>query len=247
MALPIHAASVDGWRATRMALFKRKSALRHSYDAVTEEYASRIYGELDDKPADRRLLDHFADAVKESGACVELGCGPGQITRYLHERGLDISGIDLSGKMVKKARKLNPGISFSRGDMRRLSVDDNHWAAIVALYSLIHIPPQELEATLLEFHRTIEPGGALLIAFHIGNQKEHLDEWWGQAVDLDFYFYRTLDMVIHLQQAGFEQVSTYTRQPYPEIESQTRRCYILAEALPGIPPARRTVAATAGH
>jgi hypothetical protein len=70
MAPPIHAASVDGWRATRMALFKRKSALRRSNDALTEEYASRIYGELDDKPADRRLLDHFADAVKESGACV---------------------------------------------------------------------------------------------------------------------------------------------------------------------------------
>jgi SAM-dependent methyltransferase len=229
-----------------MALFKGKSPLRRSYDAVAKEYASRIYDELDNKPADRRLLDHFADALQESGPSVELGCGPGHITRYLHERGIDISGIDLSAKMVKKARKLNPGISFSRGDMRNLSVEDNHWAAIVALYSLIHIPPAELVATLLEFHRTLEPGGALLIAFHIGNQKEHLDEWWGQEVDLDFYYYRTLDMVIYLQQAGFEQVSTHIRQPYPEIETPTRRCYILAEALPGIPPARRTISATAG-
>jgi SAM-dependent methyltransferase len=228
-------------------VFKRKSALRHSYDAVTEEYARRFYQELDGKPADRRLLDHFADALQESGPCVELGCGPGHITRYLHERGINISGIDLSAKMVKKARKLNPGVSFSRGDLRKLPVDDNHWAAIVALYSLIHIPPQELVATLLEFHRALEPGGALLIAFHVGNGKEHLDEWWGQEVDLDFYYSRTLDMVIYLQQAGFEQVSTYTRQPYPEIETPTRHCYILAEALPGIPPARRTVAATAGR
>jgi hypothetical protein len=39
MALPIHGVSAAGWRATDVALFKRKSALRSSYDAVAKEYA----------------------------------------------------------------------------------------------------------------------------------------------------------------------------------------------------------------
>ncbi len=46
-----------------MSLFNRKSPLRHSYDTVAKEYARRIHGELADKPADRRLLDQFADAL----------------------------------------------------------------------------------------------------------------------------------------------------------------------------------------
>jgi len=85
-----------------MAIFGKKNPLQRSYDAVADEYAKRIYTELDDKPADRELLDNFAEALQGSGPCVELGCGPGHVTRYLAERGLDISGIDSSKKMVKK-------------------------------------------------------------------------------------------------------------------------------------------------
>ena len=92
------------------------------------------------KPADQQLLDNFASALADAGACVDLGCGPGHVTRYLHERGVDIEGIDLSEGMLKMARKLNPGIRFSRGDLRALGAPDHHWAAAVAFYSLIHIP-----------------------------------------------------------------------------------------------------------
>jgi len=222
-----------------VGIFDRKSDLQRSYDEVAEDYVRHIFKELDDKPADRRLLDNFAEALQGSGPCADLGCGPGHVTRYLHERGVDICGIDLSAQMVKQARKLNPGIDFSQGDMRQLAQEDDHWAAIVAFYSLIHVPAAELESVLLEFHRVLEPGGALLIAFHVGTETQHLDQWWSHAVNLDFHYHRTLDMVVHLQQAGFEEVSTYKRAPYPEVEAQTRRAYILAEAQPGVPPARR--------
>jgi ubiquinone/menaquinone biosynthesis C-methylase UbiE len=121
--------------------------------------------------------------------------------------------------------------------MRKLKAEDQSWAAIVAFYSLIHVESSDIEALLLEFHRVLEPGGALLIAFHIGTETEHLDQWWEQPVDLDFHYHRTLDMVVHLQQAGFEPVSTYKRNPYPDVEAQTRRAYIVAESVPGTPPA----------
>ncbi|MEP5764647.1 MAG: class I SAM-dependent methyltransferase [Halieaceae bacterium] len=250
MAPPIHAGPAAGSRPTEMALIPTgnplrrlfgKTALQRSYDTVAEEYSRRLYQELDNKPADRQLLDKLAAALKESGPCVDLGCGPGHVTRYLHEHGVDISGIDLSDKMVKQARKLNPGIRFARGDMRALKVADDHWSAIVALYSLIHIPPAELLDTLLEFQRVLEPGGALLIAFHVGQGTVHLEDWWEHKVELDFYHHRTLDVLMLMQQAGFAEVSTYQRDPYPD-EAQTRRAYILAEVLPGVPPARRSAA-----
>jgi SAM-dependent methyltransferase len=226
-----------------MAIFGKKSPLQRSYDAVADEYAKRIYAELDEKPADRELLDNFAEALQGSGPCVELGCGPGHVTRYLADRGLDISGIDISKKMVKKARKLNPGLKFSSGDMRVLDMEDNHWAAIVSFYSIIHTPLDQLVPVLLEFHRVLEPGGSLLLAFHMDAEMLHLEEWWDRQVDLDFYSYRPLHMLMNLREAGFQQVETICRPPYPEIESQTQRCYILAEALPGIPPARRSSSA----
>ena len=223
-----------------MGLFDRRSELQRSYDAIASEYVAQEGGELALKPADCKLLDRFAEALSDSGPCVDLGCGPGHITRYLHEHGVDISGIDISAKMIKQAKKRNPGIRFKRGDMRELDVEDNHYAAVVSRDSIIHTPAEDLVPLLLEYHRVLEPGGALLLAFSIGQGSEHLDEWWGQSVDLDIHYFRTLDVIMYLQRAGFEQVSTYTRDPYPDIESAHGRAYIVAEALPGIPPARQS-------
>ena len=223
-----------------LARLGRRSALQRSYDTVAEAYVENIYHELDEKPADRRLLDTFAESLQGAGRCVDLGCGPGHITRYLHERGVDIEGIDISRAMLQQAHKLNPGISFSQGDMRALKADDDQWSAAIALYSIIHIEPAELMRTLLEWQRVLKPGGRLLIGFHVGMDKQHLDTWWDHSVDLDFHYYRTTDMLVNLQQAGFAEVSVLGRPPYPH-EAQTRRGYILAEALPGIPATRRRI------
>ena len=227
-----------------MALFERRSPLQRSYDKIADAYARQFHDELSHQPGERGLLDSFAEAVVDSGPCVDLGCGPGHVTRYLHERGVDIHGIDVSNAMVKRARALNPGIRFERGDLSRLKHKDNHWAAAVAFYSLVHLSPRELVPALLEIHRVLEPGGALLLGFHTDRidattDHEHLDHWLDQEVDLDFYFYRILHMLVNLEHAGFAQVSSYRRGPMDGREEQTGRAYILAEALPEIPPARR--------
>jgi trans-aconitate methyltransferase len=59
-----------------------------SYDRVAKEYATRIFRELNHKPLDRELLDRFALRVHGIGPVCDLGCGPGHVARYLHERGV---------------------------------------------------------------------------------------------------------------------------------------------------------------
>jgi SAM-dependent methyltransferase len=60
--------------------------------------------------------------------------------RYLSERGAKAAGLDLSPAMVELARRLNPGLEFRAGDMRALEISDGSLAAIVAFYSVIHLP-----------------------------------------------------------------------------------------------------------
>src|SRR4051794_29141951 len=103
-----------------------------SYDRVAEEYARRIFGELEHKPLDRQLLDRFARAVQSLGSACDLGCGPGHVARYLHERGLPVIGVDLSPAMVEVARRLNPGIEFRQGNMLSLDFADGVWGGIAA-------------------------------------------------------------------------------------------------------------------
>lgn len=88
---------------------------RASYDRLAAEYTSRLVNELDHKPLDRELLDRFADLVKGKGRSCDMGCGPGQVAAYLHARGADVLGIDLSPGMIQQARAAKSRHRIPRG------------------------------------------------------------------------------------------------------------------------------------
>jgi SAM-dependent methyltransferase len=202
--------------------------VQHSYDRVADEYVQRIRDELQHKPLDRQLLAQFAGRVHGLGPVCDLGCGPGHVARYLHERGVPVQGIDLSPAMIAHARQLHPGIDFTQGNMLALDVGDAVWGGIVAFYSLIHIPRADLSTVLRELKRVLRPGGVLLLAFHRGDDTIHLDEWWGQPVSLDTFFYRADEMQGYVQAAGFAVEEVIERPPYAQVEYPSHRVYLLA-------------------
>jgi SAM-dependent methyltransferase len=130
--------------------------------------------------------------------------------------------------MIEQARRLTPAVKFHQGDILALDVADGAWAGIAAFYSLIHIPNSDLPQALGELRRVLRPGGLLLAAFHIGDETVHLDEWWGHTVSVDFQFFRPDEMESRLREAGFVIEQTIERDPYPDVEHQSRRCYIFA-------------------
>jgi SAM-dependent methyltransferase len=158
----------------------------------------------------------------------DLGCGPGHVARYLREHGVQVCGLDLSSELVERARQLNPDVKFEQGNMFALNAADATWAGIVAFYSIIHIPRTDHVPVLSEMRRVLRSGGLLLLAFHVGDEVVHFDELWGQAVSLDFHLFCADAVVGALRHAGFEVEKIVERDPYPNVEAQTRRGYILA-------------------
>jgi hypothetical protein len=82
---------------------------------------------------------------------------------------------------------------------------------------------------LTELWRALRPGGLLLVGFHIGQEMIHLDEWWGEEVSADFFFFLPGEMVGYLEAAAFDVEEVIEREPYPEVEHQSRRAYIFAK------------------
>lgn len=199
-----------------------------SYDHIANEYADRCFYELDNKPKDRELLDRLAAKVQSLGPICDMGCGPGEIARYLKDRGADALGVDLSPKMVEKARQLSPDIEFLQGDMMCLDAPDNTWGGIAAFYSIIHIPRDKVVEALRELRRVLKPDGLILVAFHIGSETLHVEDMWGKAVSMDCYYFEPKQMEEYLISAGFEVIEAIERPPYPEVEYQSHRAYIFA-------------------
>jgi SAM-dependent methyltransferase len=205
--------------------------LQSGYDRIAEEYAAEFQNELDHKPFDRKMLDWLSERVGGIGPICDMGCGPGQIAGYLHSRGAVACGIDLSAEMVRRAICLNPGIAFEEGNMLALShIADGAFGGIAAFYSIIHIPRDRVADALAELRRVLKTGGILLLAFHIGTKTLHKDKWWGKPVSIDFLFFETAEMKAQLRAGGFDLAEVIERDPYPDVEYQSRRAYIFARA-----------------
>ena len=214
----------------RVTMKEAKSDLQAGYDRVAEHYATEFFEELKRKPFDCQLLDDFAEDVKDGGGkgvVCELGCGPGQVARYLKDRGVNMRGIDLSPEMVRVATRLNSDIPFQQGDMLSLNLKDDSVAAMVLFYSIIHIKREDVTRALQEIHRVLSPGGKLFLAFHGGEGELHRDEWYGETVSIDFRLFQGNEMSSYLAAAAFEDVKIVERAPY-EFEYPTKRVYAFA-------------------
>ncbi len=93
----------------------RADQLRTGYASIARGYREQLADELAGKPLDRAFLAAFAERC--SGLVVEVGCGPGQVTKFLASHGARVEGIDLSPAMIEEARALCPELSFHVADM----------------------------------------------------------------------------------------------------------------------------------
>ncbi|MCR6486895.1 class I SAM-dependent methyltransferase [Amycolatopsis sp. OK19-0408] len=139
---------------------------RTSYDTVAASYAEFVSGALEEQPYMRAALTLFAAQV--DGPAVDVGCGPGQFTAFLDSLGLDVAGIDLSPAMVELARQAHPELRFDVGSMTDLALPDASMAGLLAFWSLIHVPDDEVPVALGHFRRVLRPGGLLMIGYHVG-------------------------------------------------------------------------------
>ena len=94
---------------------------------------------------------------------LDLGCGYGWHCRYAAEQGAaDVLGIDLSEKMIREARKRNPGdnITYRVCGIDTYEYPEETFDLAVSNLALHYI--EDLEAVYRNVHKTLKPSGTFL-------------------------------------------------------------------------------------
>ena len=141
--------------------------LRESYDRVADRYVEMSIGDLRPHPWLRAALDAFGEQVH--GPVLDVGCGPGQVTAYLAHRGVDVSGVDLSPRMIDHARRTFPSLAFEVADATALALPDESLGGVLGWWSLFNLPRDVFAQVVRAFFAALRPGGSILIGTHVGD------------------------------------------------------------------------------
>ena len=113
--------------------------------------------------SERRRLQVISRLLPKAGISrvLDVGCGNGELSEILSNRGLSVTATDLGFDSIHRAsskiKNKNLKIPFVQGDIYRLPYDDHSFDAVVASEIVEHLEkPQD---AMLEVARVLRPGG----------------------------------------------------------------------------------------
>ncbi|MEV2237991.1 class I SAM-dependent methyltransferase [Micromonospora sp. NPDC049891] len=183
--------------------------VRDAYSYMSAQYIALFDGGWQAHVDDTALIRRHLGGL--DGTVLDLGCGPGHWTAYLHSLGTDVTGIDLVREFIDHARANFPGPVFRLGSMTELDVPDHSVAGILSWYSTIHLPPPELDHVLTEFRRMLVPSGRLVIGFF--DSDDEVAEFDHKV--LTAYRWPVDELSARLTNAGFTELQRL-RQQFPD-------------------------------
>jgi SAM-dependent methyltransferase len=201
-----------------------KRVVAAGYDAMAERYLA--WSDLRPSAARLRYLA-LADALIPAGADVlDLGCGAGiPMTATLAE-GRSMTGVDISAAQIALARANVPSATFIQADLTTLDFPPGSFDAVVAFYSLTHIPRAEHAALFGRIRSWLRPGGVFVASLGVEDSPDEIEADW-LGVDMFFSHFSARVNRRLVAEAGFEveQADVVTE---PEDRHDARFLWVVA-------------------
>jgi ubiquinone/menaquinone biosynthesis C-methylase UbiE len=142
--------------------------MRSTWDALASD-SDVFAGDPERGKSELEALFGRLGADPRGGACVEVGCGPGRMTRHLTTRFDRVIALDVSPAMLAQARANAPEAEFRLVSGDGLDGVDDATADVLVCYLVLqHLPRRELVAHFFaEFARVLKPTGQAFVQLPI--------------------------------------------------------------------------------
>jgi len=187
------------------------------FDRYTKEYMDKFM----EVTLYKDTFAYLLEKLPPGAAVLELGCGPGNIVKYLSTQRPDLKflGIDLAPQMIRAAKKQNPGAAFRRLDIRHAGQIKGPFSAVLAPFCIPYLSYHDLVRLFTDLGHLVAEGGLVYLSCMEGAKGKQGFEKTSFTAGSELYisYYRREDMERLLQEKGFEIKGFYTKD-YPETD-----------------------------
>lgn len=185
---------------------------------VTFESWDKVAALYQDKFMDLDLYndtyDLFCNSIEKQHAKVlEIGCGPGNMTRYILNKRPDIllEAIDIAPSMIELARKNNPAAHFQVMDCRDIDTLPSKYNAILCGFCLPYLEKNDVIKFVKDCAELLTAGGIFYLSV-IEGAYENSGYEVGSSGDAMYVYYYDADFIKKiLQDNHFELVALHSK------------------------------------
>lgn len=146
--------------------------------------------------------------TQENASVLEIGCGPGNITKYLLSirPDLKIFGIDIAPNMVVLAEANNPTARFEVMDSRRIGNLKTKYDAIVGGFCLPYISQDDSKKLIADCNKLLNGKGLLYLSFVEGDPDKSGFQVSSTGERIYFYYHNLNELLENLKKNQFEEI-----------------------------------------
>ncbi|MCG9970918.1 class I SAM-dependent methyltransferase [Christiangramia crocea] len=159
-------------------------------------------------------LDLFCEnLISKQTEILEIGCGPGNLTKYLLSLRPDfkVLGIDLASKMIDLAKQNNPKAEFCTMDCRDIDQLQQTFDGIVCGFCLPYLNQKETLKLLGDMSALLNQGGVVYISTMEAEHSKSGYEGSSSGEEKLYINYHESDYILrNLEKQGFRILKTFT-------------------------------------
>jgi cyclopropane fatty-acyl-phospholipid synthase-like methyltransferase len=160
--------------------------------------------------------DRFCTLIKKQGASIlEIGCGPGNITRYLLTQRSDfkIKATDIAPSMLALAKENNPAIETEIMDCREIGKVHEQFDGIVCGFCLPYLSKDDCHKFIKDCSALLPSGGVLYFSAIEDDHTKSNYETSGDGQHKVFVYYHEAGYLLDwLGVYGFEMLDCIRKQ-----------------------------------
>lgn len=156
---------------------------------------------------------------KDKPQLLEIGCGPGNISKFLLTKRPDFAlyGIDIAPNMIALAQKNNPTANFDIMDCRNIASLQTSFDAIIGGFCLPYLSQTDSEKLIADAFRLLNEDGIIYLSFVEGEPSQSDFQVGSSGDSVFFYFHELATLKKVLIENHFEELKTF-KVPYKKSE-----------------------------